>query len=72
MPHSRDERISVEYDAFSSVEIVLGFFKIKDLLTYIQMSDTHIKCQVINKFKLIPSRFNHTIKVYQRFIKDLS
>lgn len=31
MPHSRDEGISVEYDAFSSVEIVLGFFKIKDL-----------------------------------------
>ena len=31
MPHSGDEGISVEYDAFSSVEIVLGFFKIKDL-----------------------------------------
>lgn len=38
MPHSRDEGISVEYDAFSSVEIVLGFFKIKSLTKVIIIS----------------------------------
>lgn len=31
MPLSRDGWISAEYDAFPSVEIVLGYFKIKDL-----------------------------------------
>ena len=30
-PFDDMEEIIIEYDAFSSVEIVLGFFKIKDL-----------------------------------------